>query len=580
MNKKERQLAYERERKAMNDLAIREFDRERAIEAIHKQHIETIQEQIDGFYMRYAGGEGLTRAEAMKRADQMDVTKFANKAKKAVKEKDFSPETNEWLKTYNLKMKVSRLELLKEEINWELIQMYDKDYQLISESLREEARLELERQAGILGDSAKGARKRIDGIVDSDFYGKNFSERIWDRTGMYQSTQKEVYKSLSRIYTTMDGYRNERNRLMDKMQTTEYETMRLLRTENARIGSQMQVEAYKANGFTHFIYVAEPGACDICGPLDGKVFAVKDAEIGRTLKPLHPSCRCSSYGYIAMERLVDGKWIDEATGEVTEKDTTKEPLPFMPAKTIKQANEYAKDTLGIPNVSYKGVDVITANEWNKGLRDTFDKFPKLKEKFGFVGESHERNKGLKAHILEQVMDNTIKANPHAALSDIKTSVNRYVNKVMRKMAVKKNSMASSWTPTQKIYKDFAGIVVNRDIGKDATSFVASLKRQVESKYHPVGADSIKSVLDHEIGHQLDDLLGIGNQEHIKKLFDSRTTEELTNDISKYAWDNDNNKRYSEMIAEAWSEYQNNPEPREIAKVVGETIEQTYKKQFE
>ena len=54
MNKKERQLAYERERKAMNDLAMREFDRERAIEAIHKEHIETIQEQIDGFYMRYA----------------------------------------------------------------------------------------------------------------------------------------------------------------------------------------------------------------------------------------------------------------------------------------------------------------------------------------------------------------------------------------------------------------------------------------------------------------------------------------------------------------------------------------------
>lgn len=287
MNKKERQLAYERERKAMNDLAMREFDRERAIEAIHKEHIETIQEQIDGFYMRYAGSEGLTRSEAMKRADQMDVTKFANKAKKAVKEKDFSPETNEWLKTYNLKMKVSRLELLKEEINWELIQMYDKDYQLISESLREEARLELERQAGILGNSAKGAVKRIEGIVNADFYGKNFSERIWGRTGYYRTTQKEVFKSLNRIYATMDGYRRERNRLMDKFGTTEYEVMRLLKTENARIGSQVQIEAFKENEFTHYVFCAEPGACDVCAPLDGKVFAVEDAQIGLNLRPLH-----------------------------------------------------------------------------------------------------------------------------------------------------------------------------------------------------------------------------------------------------------------------------------------------------
>ena len=316
MNKKERQLAYERERKAMNDLAMREFDRERAIEAIHKEHIETIQEQIDGFYMRYAGSEGLTRAEAMKRADQMDVTKFANKAKKAVKEKDFSQETNEWLKTYNLKMKVSRLELLKEEINWELIQMYDKDYQLISESLREEARIELERQAGILGNSAKGAVKRIEGIVNADFYGKNFSERVWGRTGYYQTTRKEVFKSLNRIYATMDGYRRERNRLMDKFGTTEYETMRLLKTENARIGSQVQIEAFKENEFTHYVFCAEPGACDECAPLDGKVFAVEDAQIGLNLRPVHVLCRCSAFAYLQMQRKVNGEWVDEIPDKI------------------------------------------------------------------------------------------------------------------------------------------------------------------------------------------------------------------------------------------------------------------------
>ena len=311
MNKKERQLAYERERKAMNDLAMRELSRQKLIEAAHKEHITAIQDMIDKFYLRYATSEGLTRAEAMKRADQMDVTKFAEKARKAVKDKDFSPETNEWLKTYNLKMKVSRLELLKEEINWELIEMYDKDTKVILEGLREEARLELERQAGILGNSAKGAKRRVEGIVNADFYGKNFSERIWGRTGLYQSTQKELFKSLNRIYATMDGYREERNRLMQKFQTTEYETMRLLRTENARIGSQVQVEAYKENEFTHFIYVAEKSACGICKELDGKAFKVEDAEIGVNLKPMHPNCYCSSYGYIAMERLVDGEWVDE-----------------------------------------------------------------------------------------------------------------------------------------------------------------------------------------------------------------------------------------------------------------------------
>ena len=75
--------------------------------------LDRMQKEIDGFYMRYAGRNGLTKQEAMKKASEMDVTKFADKAAKAVKEKDFSHATNEWLKVYNLKMKVSRLELLK-----------------------------------------------------------------------------------------------------------------------------------------------------------------------------------------------------------------------------------------------------------------------------------------------------------------------------------------------------------------------------------------------------------------------------------------------------------------------------------
>ena len=56
------------------------------------------------------------------------------------------------------------------------------------------------------------------------------------------------------------------------------------------------------------------------------------------------------------------------------------------AADVAKAEEYAKNTLGIPNVSYRGVDVTTANEWNRGLYDTFNKFPELKSRFGFVGE--------------------------------------------------------------------------------------------------------------------------------------------------------------------------------------------------
>lgn len=59
------------------------------------------------------------------------------------------------------------------------------------------------------------------------------------------------------------------------------------------------------------------------------------------------------------------------------------------------------------------------------------------------------------------------------------------------------------------------------------------------------------------------------------MFDTRNLDELTNDISEYSWNNNNPDPYDEMIAEAWSEYCNNPNLREIAQTVGEIINDEY-----
>ena len=55
--------------------------------------------------------EGITMAEAKKRADKLDIDAYARKAKKYVAKKDFSDEANEEMRIYNLTMKVNRLEL-------------------------------------------------------------------------------------------------------------------------------------------------------------------------------------------------------------------------------------------------------------------------------------------------------------------------------------------------------------------------------------------------------------------------------------------------------------------------------------
>ncbi|HHL9833473.1 TPA: phage head morphogenesis protein, partial [Streptococcus pyogenes] len=175
------------------------------LKQLYTQSKAQVEANIDRFYMRYADKHGLDKRTAKKLADGFDVAAYQNMAKEAVAKRDFSKEANMWLSVYNLKMKVSREELLKAELNYELLKLHSKmDNQM--QLAREKVALdELKRQAGILGGQGSVA-KRLKGILNADFYGKNFSERVWGNNGLYHETQKNLFSSLSRIATDMQGY--------------------------------------------------------------------------------------------------------------------------------------------------------------------------------------------------------------------------------------------------------------------------------------------------------------------------------------------------------------------------------------
>lgn len=311
MSKKADNRLYNAERKAQAELIKRDLDRDKLITRLYQESYDRLQAQIDKFYLGYAGREGLTKQEAMKRASEFDVTKFAEKAKKAVKEKDFSHKTNSWLRVYNLKMKVSRLELLKAELGLEINSLTSNLEEVFDKARRSEYLAEFKRQAGILGVSSSGANKRLESILNADFYGQNFSSRVWGKTGLQPLLQRDVFASLNRIYTDMNGYQKEMKLLANKYGTSEYNAKRLIKTEIARINSDTDHAMLKDNGFTHMIFVAESGACDICGPLDNKAVPIDKVEKGVNMFPMHPNCRCSAYGHIEMTYKDGRSTLDE-----------------------------------------------------------------------------------------------------------------------------------------------------------------------------------------------------------------------------------------------------------------------------
>ena len=540
----------------------------RELAKIYNNSLDDIQRHIDADIQRFAHKEGVSMAEAKRIISKTDVEKFQSTAKRYVEEKNFTPKANKELRKYNVTMRSNRLELIQARINLDIIALALEEEQLTGQHIAQETMAEYERQAGILAMAAP-AQAQLNTLATavalSDVSGATFSDRIWaNQTELRNEVNQTIERALIRGEHPRKSAANIKRLIRDEYGKKQHAAERILITETARAQTIAASESFKKAEVDQYVYIAEPTACDICSKLDDKVFNVKDMVPGDNASPMHPHCRCAIAGHV------------EDLPEVTE---TEEAIPFTPAKTMAQANKYGEETLGIPNVKYNGIDIEVANEWNEALRDTFEKFPELQKRLQFVGSIQERNKKLSKDYEAYVLDQLRERNPDHGDDILKPYAKRRVNSTLKGYRPSQNTMAQSITSDKPIFKNISGVTVNKEQASNYTRMKARLEYAEERQWNPVGSNSPRSVLDHEIGHQLDDLLGIRDKENIQDLFDSRTREQIKADLSEYSWNNKNPNRYSELIAEGWAEYMNNPEPREVARVIGETIEAEYNAKF-
>lgn len=270
--------------------------------------MDQIQKEIDSFYAKYAKDEGITIAQAKKRASKLDMEEYSRKAKKYVKEKNFSKQANEEMKLYNLTMKVNRLELLKASIGLELVSAFDELQQFYEQTLTERTMDEFNRQAGILGSSVPdNAAVMAATIVNASFHNAKYSERIW----MHQDLlRNELGKLLTRGMVQGKNPRALARELRKTFQASIFNSLRLLWTELARVQTAAQMQSYKDNGFAEYEYLTARDfkVCATCKALDGKIFKVDEEETGTNSPPMHPCCRCSTTAHMDLNAYE--KWLD------------------------------------------------------------------------------------------------------------------------------------------------------------------------------------------------------------------------------------------------------------------------------
>lgn len=314
---------------------------------IYKDMMDECKRSINNFYAKYASENGITMAEAKKRASKLDIEEFSRKAKRYVKDKDFTKEANEAMKLYNLTMKVNRLELLKADLGLELAKGHSKIYQLFYKALKKRSIDEFKRQSGVLGKTVQDNTKLAKSIVNADFHNATFSDRIW----MHQDLLKNDLNKLLQIGLIQGkNPKTLATELRKRFNVKQSDAERLMQTELARVQVEAQKKSYIENGLEEYEYIACGGSdvCDVCKALDGKHFKIKDMMPGLNAPPMHPRCHCST------APSVDRKDYDEWLNYLEKGGTTAE------WKSLTTENKHAIKSY-VSSISYLINDALRNN---------------------------------------------------------------------------------------------------------------------------------------------------------------------------------------------------------------------------
>ncbi|HFI0131007.1 TPA: minor capsid protein [Streptococcus suis] len=258
------------------------------MDRLYSYHFNELEKEIRAFEQRYADKNGLSLAEVKARVDDFDVKAFEEKAKRYVAEKNFSARVNSELALYNLKMKTNRLALLQYNLDLELIALAEDERNLTERFLNDEFVKAIETQSGLLGRSVLSASQigtTAQAILNTPFHGANWSDNIWKR----QTALREVVARMTeRLLLQGKNPTTMVAQLRKEFNVTASEAKRLAVTEGARVATEGQKQAYIANGYDEYEFIAEPSACRECAKLDGKIFKVEDMEPGENAAPMHP----------------------------------------------------------------------------------------------------------------------------------------------------------------------------------------------------------------------------------------------------------------------------------------------------
>lgn len=274
----------------------------------YNKSLAKIEKDITSWYTRLADNNEISYANAKKLLDKKELKEFKWTVEEYIKKGKENTINQDWIKELenaSARVHIDKLNAIKIQIQNELEHLYEKENKGVENLVKQQYQDAYYRSAY---EIQKGLEKywniqaldtnRIQKVISKPWTTDNqtFSDRIWkNKDELLNTLQKELTQATIRG----DDIHKVTKKLEKQFDISKGKAGRLVMTESAFFSSAGQKECFNSLNVKQYEIVAtlDTHTSEICQKLDGKVFDMKDYEVGVTAPPFHCWCRSVTAPY-------------------------------------------------------------------------------------------------------------------------------------------------------------------------------------------------------------------------------------------------------------------------------------------
>lgn len=271
------------------------------LEKAFNQAKRELQKTVESFYWRYAKENGLTYSEAQKRLDKAELGELKDFVEKAMNN---IGKYNQDVNNMSIKARMTRYQALEAQVDAILRELYAVEYEAEGTRTMQEVYgdtyyrtwYNIDQYHGFHAEFAQIEPRTIEQLIKYPFNGANFSSRLWKQK---EHLQSQLMESLTTMMVQGASPQKLAGEFAKKMQSKKADAYRLLHTESSFLMSEATHAGYKEDGVEQYEILAtlDSKTCGVCGTLDGKIYPISEAVVGKNMPPFHPCCRCTDVPY-------------------------------------------------------------------------------------------------------------------------------------------------------------------------------------------------------------------------------------------------------------------------------------------